>query len=273
MSDSKEEKYAGNAAWREWFDICSVDGCGTKSAAALRAQVESAMYARLARCGVGREETHGDDPVAFFDAYFKLKGSRETGKPLKRYFAYRIQAEGLRLSDFVCGTLFGSVSGRIHDIVTDWIAALKGWRPRTLRGADGKRRLVWEGAAPEDVASLERLAVDAAPMDFLDEGPIRAEIGGALDAVAQKIKVEKSKVALLLYVEAQDVPVTHPAVLEGLEVGKSRAYKLKEKALDALRRELGSAEGVGSPLFGRILLEACEEALPEATRAKIGAEQ
>ena len=102
---------------------------------------------------------------------------------------------------------------------------------------------------------------------------MRAEVEKALENISRKIKVEKSKVALLLYAEAQDVPVTHPAVLEGLEVGKSRAYKLKEKALDALRRELGSAEGVGSPLFGRILLEACEEALPEATRAKIGAEQ
>jgi hypothetical protein len=102
---------------------------------------------------------------------------------------------------------------------------------------------------------------------------MRAEVDKALENISRKIKVEKSKVALLLYAEAQDVPVTNPAVLEGLEVGKSRAYKLKEMAVLALRKELRSAEGVGSPLFGRILLDACEEALPEATRAKIGAEQ
>jgi len=269
MATGKEDKYAGDAAWRDWFRICSVDGCPPPENEALRAQVSSAMYGRLARCGISRDETHDEDPVVFFDSFFKLKGSREKGKPLKLYFAYRIKAEGLRLADFVCGTLFGSASGRVHDIVTDWIATLKGWKPRTLRDEAGKRRLVWEGAAEEDVAALES-PDHADPAAYLDVVPIRAEIENALSEVAQKIKVEKSKVALLLYAEAQDVPVTNPAVLEGLGVGKSRAYTLKEKAVNVLRRKLGTAEGVGSPLFGRILLEVCEENLPEATRAKIG---
>ena len=119
MDKSKEEKYAGDAAWREWFDICSVNGCPPASAGALRTQIESAMYARLTKCGIGRDETNGEDPIAFFDAFFKLKGSREKGKPLKLYFAYRIKAEGICLGDFVCGTLFGSLSGRIHDIVME----------------------------------------------------------------------------------------------------------------------------------------------------------
>ena len=271
MANLTKSKYAGDAAWREWFEICSVDGCPPDLAVPLREQVTSAMYSRLASCGVGREETGEEDPVAFFDAFFKLKGSRDKGKPLKLYFAYRIQAEEMRLRDFVCGTLFGSLSGRIHDIVTDWIASIKGWKPRTLRDENGKRHLVWEGAAENETASLE-MADDSNPAEFLDVDPLREEIVAALETVSRKIKVEKSKVALLLYAEAQDVPVTNPAVLEGLGVGKSRAYKLKEKALIALRKELSSAEGVGSPLFGRILLDACEESLPEATRAKIGAE-
>ena len=272
MANSKDDKYAGDAAWREWFRICSVDGCPPNMAAPLREQVASAMFSRLARCGVGREEANGEDPIAVFDAFFKLRGSRDKNKPLKLYFAYRIKAEGMRLYDFVCGTLFGSVSGRIHDIVTDWIASIKGWRPRTLRDENGKRHLVWEGAAESETASLE-MADNSSLAEFLDVDPMRAEVEAAIESVAKKIKVEKSKVALLLYAEAQDVPVTNPAVLEGLEVGKSRAYKLKEKALIALRKELSSAEGVGSPLFGRILLEACEESIPDATRVKIGAEQ
>ncbi len=272
MDDSKEEKYAGDAAWREWFDICSVNGCPPASAEALRAQIASAMYARLTKCGIGREETHDEDPIVFFDAFFKLKGSRDKGKPLKLYFSYRIEAEGMRLADFVCGTLFGSISGRIHDIVTDWIASIKGWKPRTLRDENGKRHLVWEGAAENETASLE-MADNSDPTAFLDADPMRAEIDKALENISRKIKVEKTKVALLLYSEAQDVPVTNPAVLEGLGVGKSRAYKLKEMAVIALRKELCSAEGVGSPLFGRILLDACEASLPEETRAKIGAEQ
>ncbi len=271
MDDSKEEKYAGDAAWREWFDICSVNGCQPASAEALRAQIASAMYARLAKCGIGREETHDEDPIAFFDAFFKLKGSRDKGKPLKLYFSYRITAEGMRLTDFVCGTLFGSISGRIHDIVMEWISVLKGWKPRSLRSPDGKRHVVWEDAAKEE-STAQTLVDESDPTAFLDVDPMRAEIDRALDNISRKIKVEKTKVALLLYAEAQDVPVTNPAVLEGLEVGKSRAYKLKEKALIALRKELSSAEGAGSPLFGRILLDACEESLPEVTRAKIGAE-
>ena len=71
------------------------------------------------RFGLSAADAGTDDPVAFFDGYFRLKGSREKGKPLKLYFAHRIAAEGIRLFDFVCGTLFGSRSGRVHDIVVD----------------------------------------------------------------------------------------------------------------------------------------------------------
>ena len=80
-----------------------------------------------------------------------LKGSRDPGKPLKSYVAHRIKVEGLRLLDFVCGTLFGAHSGRIHDIVADWIASIKGWKPRSLRGPDGRRQVIWESAGDEAV--------------------------------------------------------------------------------------------------------------------------
>lgn len=272
MGSDFVDKYAGDDAWREWFEVCAVERCGRASAERLRPQISSAMYSRLANYGIGREETHGEDPVAFFDAYFKLKGSRDKDKPLKRYFAYRVKTEGLRLRDFVCGTLFGAFSGRIHDIVVDWVAALKGWKPHTLRDGDGRRRIVWEGAGEEDVASLERAGA-AEEADFLDVAPVREEIEKALASTAAKIKVEKWKVALLLYATAQDVSLTEAAVLEGLGTGKSRAYALREKTVSRMRQELGSAEGVGSPLFGRILLEVCEEAIPGEVRAKMGVAQ
>ena len=153
--DSALGRYAGDAAWRNWFDICSVGGCPAEHSGALRRQVESAMYSTLSKRGVSREEAGADDPVAVFDAYFKLKGSRETKKPLKSYFAYRIKVEGMRLADFVCGTLFGSGAGRVHDIVLDWIASIKGWRPRKVKGPDGRRRIEWESAGPEEIAALE----------------------------------------------------------------------------------------------------------------------
>lgn len=250
------EKYAGDAAWSEWFAICSVGGCSEVNRNRLRAQVESAMYAQLARFGLSRDDAGDDDPVAFFDGYFKLKGSREKGKPLKLYFAHRIRAEHLRLFDFVCGTLFGSRSGRVHDIVTDWISSLKGWKPRIVRGEDGCRRLRWERT--EGDGSPVELPIESDPAAEIDVGAVRGETAALLERVARKIGVEKRKTALLLYVTAMDVALTEDAVLGALGVGKSMAYRLKDKAMEALRREMRRTEGSDDPLFGRLLLEACE---------------
>ena len=263
------DRYAGEAAWTEWFEICSVAGCGAESAAKLRAEIASAMLKQLARYGFSADETNGDDPVSFFDGYFMLKGSREKPKPLKSYFAYRIAADGLSMLNFVCGTLFGSVSGRIHDIVLDWIATLKGWRPRSLRGADGKRRLEWESAGPEAIAQLE-IAAEDDPASTVEAEGYRQFAGKLLDRISQKIKAEKPKVAFLLFATAQDVSITEATVLEGLGTGKSRAYALREKAMAALRRELRDYDGAGDPLFVRMLLETCEASLPEGVLAKLG---
>ena len=251
------EKYAGDAAWSEWFKICSVGGCTDGARVRLRSEVESAMYAQLARFGLGREDAGTDDPVAFFDGYFRLKGSREQGKPLKLYFAHRIRSEKLRMFDFVCGTLFGSRSGRIRDIVTDWISSLKGWKSRIVRGEDGCRRLRWE-RTEGDGAPVE-LPIESDPAAEIDVEAIRGEIAALLERVARKIGVEKRKVALLLYVTAMDVALTEDAVLKALGVGKSMAYRLRDKAMETLRREMRRTEGSDDPLFGRLLLEACEK--------------
>lgn len=266
---SLNSSYAGDAAWGEWFAMCAVERCGDKAGPRLRAQVKSAMFAQLSRYGLSRDDACGDDPVAAFDSYFRLKGSRDSKKPLKLYFAHRIKVEGLRMVDFVCGTLFGALSGRIHDIAIDWIANLKGWKPRSLRGEDGRRRFVWEGAGAENIAELER--VDAAdPAELLDVEPLKGKAFALLESVARKIKAEKQSVALLYYATAQDIPITATAVLEVLQTAKSRAYALREKAMEALRRELKNDEDAASPLFARVLLEACEAALGEEVRAKLG---
>jgi len=254
---SRNDGYAGDAAWREWFDICSVDGCSSECRELLRAEVRSAMYAQLARYGLSREEAGDDDPVAFFDGYFKLKGSRERGKPLKLYFAHRIREEGMRLFDFVCGTLFGSRSGRIHDIVIDWISSLKGWKPRMAVGADGSRRLTWEKTGESD--KVIELPVDTDPAAMVDIEPVRETCRRLLVRLSDKIGVEKRKVALLLFVTAQDIPLTELSVLETLGVGKSMAYRMRDKALAVLRREMTRTEGAEDPLFGRLLLEVCEK--------------
>ena len=74
----RQDLYAGDDAWREWFDVCFVDGCA--NAVALREQVASAMYAQLARFGFTRADVEGADPVLHFDAYFMLTGSRSKPK-------------------------------------------------------------------------------------------------------------------------------------------------------------------------------------------------
>ena len=173
------------------------------------------------------------------------------------------------MADFVCGTLFGSLSGRIHDIVIDWIATLKGWKPRSIRGEDGRRRLVWESAGEDDIAQIEQPDT-ADPAEFLDLEPLREKALSLIETVARKIKAEKQSVALLYYATAQDIPITATAVLEVLKTAKSRAYALREKAMETLKRELKNDEDAASPLFARTLLEACEAALGEAVRAKLG---
>jgi hypothetical protein len=265
--DIDNDKYAGDSAWEEWFEVCAVDRCMTKYP--LRRQVESAMYGRLFRYGFTGADAQGDDPVAAFDAYFKLKGSRDRQKPLKKYFGYRIREEGLRMVDFVCGTLFGTRSGRIHDIVIDWIATLKGWKPRSVRAEDGRRHLVWESAGGLDTAELEP-AVEADPAAFLDVEPFREMVESVLEKISSKTKTEKCKVALLCYVTAQDIPITETAVLEGLGTAKSRAYALREKTMRALRDELKRIDGAESAIFARVLTEVCEANLSGEMRARLG---
>ena len=265
------DRYAGDAAWAEWFKICSVSGCRPEFASRLREQISAAMYARLSRAGISREEA-GDDPIAFFDAYFKLKGSREKGKPLKLYFAHRIKDEGLEMVDFVCGTLFGSGSGRVRDIVLDWIAVIKGWKPRTVTDEDGRRRLVWENAGDENLAAVEQ-SEEPQSLDFLDEEPLRAESERVIAAVAQRARLAQDAASLLVYATSHDISLTEPCILAALGAGKSQAYALREKVVAALERELRNVELADTPLFARVLVAAAAAHLPRGLQEELGVEE
>ena len=266
------DRYAGDDAWTEWFEICSVAGCRPEHAARLRAQVESALYAQLARAGLSRADAGDEDPVAFFDAYFKLKGSRDAKKPLKSYFAHRIKDEGLGMVDFVCGTLFGSGSGRVRDIVVDWVAVLKGWKPRTVSGDDGRRRLVWENAGDANLASVDQ-PDESAPLDFLDEEPLRRAAERVLDAVARRAKLERAPAALLVYATSHDISLTEPCILGALGTGKSQAYAWRERVMTALERELRPVEASDTPLFARVLVDAAAARLDRRLRTELGVDE
>jgi len=268
-ASGRQDIYAGDDAWREWFEVCFVDGCA--AADTLREQIASAMYAQLARFGFSRADVDGMDPVLHFDGYFLLTGSREKPKPLKLYFKHRMDLEDRPLDEFVCGTLFGSGRGRIHDIVRDWIAAAKGWKPRSVRDTDGRRRLLWERAAEAD-DSLETVGAAAwRPGASLDRAVLWAISHEMFSTVADDLKVEKQNVALLCHVTAHDISITTPEVLAALGVGKSRAYVLKEACMKKIATYFSARDiDLNDSLAAQTLLAACESLLGPETIKKFG---
>ena len=175
------------------------------------------------------------------------------------------------MDEFVCGTLFGSGSGRVHDIVRDWIATAKGWKPRSVRDTDGRRHLVWERAAEADDARETISSAAWQPGAALDRAFLWALSHEMFSAVADEIKVEKRNVALLCYATAHDIPVTTPEVLAALGVGKSRAYVLKETCMKKIAKFF-SDKGIAlnDRLVAQTLLAACESALAPETLKKLG---
>ena len=268
-ASGRQNLYAGDRAWWEWFEVCYVDGCA--AAAALREQIASAMYAQLARFGFTRADVEGMDPVLHFDAYFLLTGSRSKPKPLKLYFRHRMELEDRPLDEVVCGTLVGSGSGRVHDIVRDWLATAKGWKPRSVRDTEGRRHLVWERAAEADDVRETAGAVAWRPGDAIDRAVLWALSHEMFLEVAKEIKVEKRNVALLCHVTAHDIPITTPEVLAALGVGKSRAYVLKETCMKKIAKFFADKGiALNDRLAAQTLLAACESALDPETIKKLG---
>ena len=257
----KEDLYAGDDAWREWFDVCSVAGCSERSSAPLRREIVSAMRAQLTRMGFGGQDVGFDDPVAFFDSYFTLRGHRTAKKPLKAYLAYRMRVEKRKMSDFVCGTLFGTRSGRIRDIVLDWISVLKGWRAHSCRRADGSRQLVWEHGTDIDALSSGLAAAETDSMARLDRAQVVRDVEVLLARLAESVSLTREQIALVVYVVAMNVPLTDAAVLKALKCGKSQAYVVRDRVMASLRAMLESLETASDVAFGDVLLERCSATL------------
>ena len=265
----REDLYAGDAAWQEWFDVCSVAGCSEKSAILLRREIVSAMRAQLARMGFDGQMAGSDDPVAFFDSYFALRGQRMAKKPLKAYLAYRMKVENRKMSDFVCGTLFGARSGRIRDIVLDWISVLKGWRAHSRRRADGSRQLVWEHGTDVDLLGSDLTASETDSMSRLDRAQVVRDIDLLLTRLTESVSLTQDKIALIVYAVAMNVPMTDAAVLKALRCGKSQAYVLRDRVMASLRAELETLETATDAAFGDVLLERCSAMLSAGLHRKL----
>ena len=257
---NENDRYAGDEAWKEWFDLCSVAKCGKERAERLSRQIRGAMYAQLVRLGYSTEIVGEDDPVSFFDSFFLMKGSRVDHKPLKSYFRCRIESSGISLRKFICGTLFSASVGRVHDIVRDWIASVKGWNNHSLIGEDGRRHLVWERAAEVDDARESIVGDEFNPGARLDDEVMRQYIRLLLEELSGKIKLEKSKVAFLLYATAKGIAMSSPEVLAELGVKKSRAAKIKEECMKAAEKFLKRKEiEINDYGFAGNLIAICAE--------------
>lgn len=257
----------GDEAWEAWLDLCSVAGVQEQKANladGLKAHIVSAMMATLAREGFAPVDFESDDPVSFFDSYFLLGSERaeaKAAKPLKQFYKFRMANEGIPLKEFVCGVLFSKQRGKIKDIVRKWIETVKGWRPHTLTQGDGRRKIVWESAVEKE----ENVAVGTIRYSFgsrLDVGALKRQIDEVFSEMEKELKLEKVKIALLLYMTAQDETLDNQMVLDKLGVGKSRAYTLKDKCMEVIAKKLKKREvQTDDIMFARLLMASCKTLL------------
>ncbi len=264
------EKSGGDAAWDAWFELCSVARVAERDVAlaeGLRHQIAGAMKGQLARTGYGSSAFDGDDPVCHFDAYFLLGSTRKEAKskkPLKQALKWEMEANAIPLKQVVCGKLFSHSKGIVRNIVRDWIFTVCGWKPRSITQENGTRKEVWEAAiAPEEIE--KRLDVPAGDVyQELSTEEVGAAVSNLFSSLEKELGLEKRKIALLLYVTANSGTLDNPAVLETLEVKKSRAYTMKSLCMETAGRLLVDF-GVQSDdvNFATALIAKCEDVLGE----------
>lgn len=172
-----------------------------------------------------------------------------------------MENEGIPLKELVCGVLFSPQKGKIRDIVRDWIATIKGWRPHSIKQSDGTRKVIWESASEKDEIASTR----AAEYTFglrLDADALRIQIANVLSEMETELKLEKANIALLLYVTAQGETLDNPVVLEKLGVGKSRAYTLKDKCMEMMAHKLKKRDvRTDDIMFAKLLMSSCRAIL------------
>ena len=277
--NDKYEIAGGDAAWSAWLDICSVTGVCDRYpdlADGLNSHISATMTAALARSSWATDEFLSDDPVSFFDSYFLLgseRGEAQGRKPLKQLYKYRMENECIPLKELVCGVLFSPQKGKIRDIVRDWIATVKGWRPHSIKQSDGTRKVVWESASEKDEIASSR----AAEYTFglrLDVDTLRTQISNVFSEMEIELKLEKTKIALLLYMTAQGKTLDNPVILERLGVGKSRAYTLKDKRMEIMADKLKKRDvRTDDIMFAKLLMSSCKAILgSDLVKAIEGAE-
>lgn len=270
------ERSGGDSAWQAWLDLCSVGRVkesNVSHADGLSAYISAAMKSQLARTGYASEEFDGDDPVSFFDSFFLLGSVRsetKNKKPLKRLLASKM-AGGVPLKELVCGVLFSPQRGRIRDIVRDWIATVKGWKWHSILQEDGTRKVVREGASGAEDAREDSRAVCYSFGARLDAESFAVVVKKMMSAMEVAMNLEKKKIALLLYVTANDVSIDTPEVLEVLEMKKSTAYTQRTKCMKVAAEYLASNDvRTDDVAFAVRLMASCKDILGEELTVRLG---
>lgn len=264
------EKSGGDAAWNAWLELCSVAGVAERDAVladGLRRHIENTMKGQVARTGCASSAFDRDDPVSHFDAYFLLDSSRKEAvskKPLKQFLKWDMDANGIPLREVVCGKLFSHSKGIVKNIVRDWITTVCGWKCRTITQKDGTRKCVWDEALPMERVGEEADDNPDSPIQRLSEEEAAEMSARLFSSLEKELGLEKRKIALLLYVTANSGTLDNPAVLETLEVKKSRAYTMKSLCIETAGRLLADF-GVQSDdvNFATALIAKCEDVLGE----------
>jgi len=221
------EQAGGDAAWQLWFERCAVHRVGEENptfAAGLAAEIDSAMYGQLSKMGVTKESMNGDVPHLHFDAFFLADSTRkeaEMRKPLKQFYKDRLAAADRSLKEFVCGTIFSSSTGRIRDIARDWVCTVRGWKPHSVKGEDGKRSVIWERALEKEDASARPGGVLYRFGGRIDRETLRTDIAHVFETVSTELGLEKRAIAFLFYTAAQGVSLDQPIILDVLGCKKS----------------------------------------------------
>ena len=107
---TRKDRYAGDVAWRQWFERCSLMKCDLEWRSLLADEVFSALK-RALKVRECQQQYGRDYLLAYFDHYFKLGGSFESHKPLKQMLSAKVQSakDGLR------GVVLGSIlSGEVR---------------------------------------------------------------------------------------------------------------------------------------------------------------
>lgn len=264
---SVKDKYAGDAAWLQWFELCSLAKCDEQYRRPLMEQVSSALGRAVdsRRC----ELSYGRDYLlAYFDEHFKLGGSVERPKPLKEYLLAKVPEARNGLRGVVLGTILsGEVLTMSRNIKlvedgtqTRWYTYPKNYKDKELRG---KKVLLIAGSFDAEVSDsksgggvqekstlhdvnlipvvdgkCEWTSVQAAKCDIdLDKRWFYKKANEFIELSKKENKSEKPVTsAAMVYARANKISPTRPIVQRILGVKQGGAAKKIHQMEDSLKR-------------------------------------